>query len=83
MPKQETPYEVLSKLFSDEGYSHGAFSVKIENTITIRVYKDGTNLPTKGGATDYSHVTDSIGYLIEYLYPVNKSQLFETKLTGV
>ena len=47
MPKQETPYEVLSKLFSDEGYSHGAFSVKIENTITIRVYKDGTNFMIK------------------------------------
>lgn len=47
MPKQETPYEVLSKLFSDEGYSHGAFSVKIKNTITIRVYKDGTNFMIK------------------------------------
>lgn len=47
MPKQETPYEVLSKLFSDEGYSHGAFSVKIENTITIRVYKDGANFMIK------------------------------------
>jgi|TARA_B100000085_G_C18504729_1_gene497055 hypothetical protein len=47
MPIQETPYEVLSKLFSDQGYSHGAFAVKIENTITIRVYKEGTNFMIK------------------------------------
>ena len=47
MPKQETPFEILSKLFSKDGYEHGAFSVRIENNITIRVYRDGDNFMIK------------------------------------
>ena len=38
MPTSETPHEILSKLFSEKGYQHGAFAVKLENDITIRVY---------------------------------------------
>jgi hypothetical protein len=37
-------------------------------------YKKGTNLPEKGGDNDLSHITDSMGYLVEYLYPVNKQE---------
>lgn len=47
MPNQETPFEILSKLYSDDGYEHGAFSVKIENNITIRIFKDGDNFMIK------------------------------------
>ena len=47
MPNQETPFEILSKLFSKDGYEHGAFSVKIENNITIRVFRDGDNFMIK------------------------------------
>jgi hypothetical protein len=40
MPKPETPHEVLSKLFSKEGYTHGAFSVKLDNNVTVRLFRE-------------------------------------------
>ncbi len=46
-------------------------------------YKRGTNLPEKGGENDLSHITDSMGYLIEYLYPVNKQEASITQITGI
>ena len=46
-------------------------------------YKEGTNLPEKGGKPDYSHITDSLGYLVEYLFPVNKREMAQTRLTGI
>jgi hypothetical protein len=46
-------------------------------------YKEGTNLPEKGGKPDYSHITDSIGYLVEYLFPVSKREMVSTRLTGI
>tara|TARA_B100000902_G_scaffold398230_1_gene464309 strand:- start:12406 stop:13638 length:1233 start_codon:yes stop_codon:yes gene_type:complete len=46
-------------------------------------YKEGTNLPEKGGKPDYSHITDSIGYLVEYMFPVNKKELVSTRITGI
>jgi hypothetical protein len=46
-------------------------------------YKKGTNLPEKGGDNDLSHMTDSIGYLVEYLYPVNKQEAGTADIYGV
>lgn len=45
-------------------------------------YKRGTNLPEKGGENDLSHITDSIGYLVEYLYPVNKQEAGFAEIYG-
>lgn len=38
---QETPHEALTKMFSKEGYCHGAFCLKLEGYITIQI--DETN----------------------------------------
>ena len=46
-------------------------------------YKRGTNLPEKGGENDLSHMTDSIGYLVEYLYPVNKQESGTAEIFGI
>tara|TARA_B100000131_G_C18068089_1_gene593364 strand:+ start:70 stop:1305 length:1236 start_codon:yes stop_codon:yes gene_type:complete len=56
---------------------------KIIKALERHSYKEGTNLPEKGGAKDLSHITDSVGYLIEYMFPVNKSNIYQTHLTGV
>ena len=77
---------VNSRLHNAEGERNLLINRKCKKVIKAlerHSYKEGTNLPTKGGSTDYSHMTDSLGYIIEYLFPVNKSQLYETKLTGV
>jgi hypothetical protein len=35
-------------------------------------YKEGTSTPEKGGDPDYSHQMDSLGYLVDYLFPIKK-----------
>ena len=35
-----------------------------------QTYKSGTKIPEKGGAKDYSHMLDSLGYLVNTLYPL-------------
>ena len=35
-------------------------------------YKEGTMIPSKNEGQDWSHACDSIGYLIEYLFPIQK-----------
>lgn len=39
----KSPYEILSMLFSDEGFVHGAFSIKLNNNVkaTIHQNEDG------------------------------------------
>lgn len=46
-------------------------------------YKRGTNLPEKGGEGDLSHMTDSIGYLVEYMFPVAKQEMGTSQVFGV
>ena len=46
-------------------------------------YKHGTNVPEKGGEKDYSHITDSIGYLVEYIFPINRQEMSTTQVLGV
>ena len=43
----------------------------------------GTNVPEKGGEKDYSHITDSIGYLVEYIFPINRQEMSTTQVLGV
>jgi phage terminase large subunit len=35
-------------------------------------YKEGTQLPDKGGSIDYSHMFDALTYAIQYLFPIDK-----------
>jgi len=69
-------------------YGERKLIVNKDCKLTIRAlerhsYKEGTNLPEKGGKPDYSHVTDSLGYLVEYLFPVSKKEIVSTRLTGI
>ena len=34
-------------------------------------YKAGTRIPEKGGAEDYTHMLDSLGYMVNSIYPLN------------
>jgi len=77
---------VNSRLCNAEGLRRLYVSKKCKKSIKSlerHSYKDGTNLPEKGGNPDYSHLTDSIGYLVEYLYPIAKKQMSNTQLLGV
>jgi len=46
----------------------------LQNCLTKLSYREGSNEPNKGGANDYSHFPDALGYLCEYLYPITKIQ---------
>jgi hypothetical protein len=56
---------------------------KLIRALERHSYKEGTSVPMKGGVNDFSHMTDSIGYLTEYLFPVDKSEIHLTKIIGV
>jgi len=40
------------------------------NSLMKQTYKEGTNQPEKSG---YDHMTDAMGYLIEYLFPITSN----------
>jgi hypothetical protein len=40
------------------------------NSLMKQTYKEGTNQPEKNG---FDHMTDAMGYLIEYLYPITNN----------
>jgi phage terminase large subunit len=40
------------------------------NSLTKQMYKEGTNQPEKSG---YDHMTDAIGYAIEYIFPITSN----------
>lgn len=46
-----------------------------------QTYKEGTSLPDK--TQGYDHINDALGYMIEYLYPVNSSTIQHSKLAGL
>jgi len=56
---------------------------RVINALEKHSYKRGTNLPEKGGDNDLSHMTDSIGYLVEYLYPVNRQEVQLAPIHGL
>ncbi len=41
------------------------------NSLMKQVYKEGTNQPEKGNG--YDHMTDALGYAIEYLFPITSN----------
>jgi hypothetical protein len=46
----------------------------LSESLTKLSYREGSNEPSKGGANDYTHFTDALGYMCEYLYPITKIQ---------
>ena len=44
--------------------------VKIIKGLRSHTYKEGTRQPEKNGSVDYSHFNDSVGYMINHLYPM-------------
>jgi len=40
------------------------------NSLMKQLYKEGTNIPEKNG---YDHMTDALGYAIEYLFPISSN----------
>ena len=40
------------------------------NSLMKELYKEGTNVPEKNG---YDHMTDALGYAIEYLFPISSN----------
>jgi hypothetical protein len=44
----------------------------LRESLTKLSYREGSNEPEKGGANDYTHFTDALGYMVEYLYPITK-----------
>jgi hypothetical protein len=45
--------------------------VKLIEALRKQTYKEGTKIPEKGGARDYSHIVDALGYMVNSLFPVN------------
>lgn len=43
---------------------------KIIKGLRSHTYKEGTRQPEKNGAVDYSHFNDSVGYMVNHLYPM-------------
>ena len=41
------------------------------NSLMKQVYKEGTNQPEKNNG--YDHMTDALGYAIEYLFPITSN----------
>jgi len=64
---------VNSKLCSAAGIRGVVIDPKCKNllnSLAKHTYKEGTNLPTKDEGWD--HMNDALGYLISFLYPINK-----------
>jgi hypothetical protein len=40
------------------------------NSLTKQMYKEGTNIPEKSG---FDHMTDALGYAIEYIFPISSN----------
>ena len=77
---------VNSRLCSADGNRYLFVHKKCKRTIHAlerHSYKKGTNLPEKGGEGDLSHITDSVGYLVEYMYPVNRQEIEVAPIFGV
>lgn len=81
-PRSHTPVRdrinaVNSRMCSADGVRHIFIDPKCKYTIQClekQVYKEGsTSIPDKGGANDFSHMNDALGYLVDYLFPIKKN----------
>ena len=64
-----------SRLCSSDGVRHLYIDPGCKHTIDSMekfCYKEGTQIPAKGGAHDYSHMFDAASYCIDFLYPIRR-----------
>ncbi len=45
--------------------------VKLIEALRKQTYKAGTRIAEKGGKKDFSHILDSLGYMVNNIYPLN------------
>jgi hypothetical protein len=77
-PNSHTPVRdrinaVNSRLCSSNGIRHLIFDPKVKYTIEAverQTYKEGSSQPDKDSG--YDHMTDALGYLVDYLFPVRR-----------
>jgi hypothetical protein len=66
---------VNAKLRSSSGITSLYIDPKCKYMIEClekHTYKAGTNIPEKGGTTDFSHMNDALRYMVDYLYPIRQ-----------
>lgn len=81
-PRHHTPVRdrinaVNSRLCSSTAIRHLYIDPKCKYTIEgleRHVYKEGTSQPEKGGNPDYSHMNDSLGYLVDGIFPLKRDR---------
>jgi hypothetical protein len=44
----------------------------IIKSLNKQVYQEGTRVPAKSGAKDFTHSTDALGYLVNWFWPVKR-----------
>jgi len=74
-PVRDTVNAVNSLLKNANGERKLYFDPNCKKTIESMdrwQYKEGTMIPEKDGAVDYSHLCDCVRYMVDYLYPVRK-----------
>lgn len=74
-PVRDTINAVNSMLKSSSGDRRLFFDPSCKKTIESMdrwQYKDGSMIPEKNGAVDYSHLCDCVRYIVDYLNPVTK-----------
>lgn len=77
-PHKHTPVRdrinaVNSRLCDSTGIRHLYFDPRVKYTIEgleRHTYKEGTTTPDK--ESGYDHMMDALGYMIDYLYPINR-----------
>ena len=74
-PVRDTINAVNSMLLSASGERRMFFDPRCKQTIESMdrwEYKEGSMIPDKNGAIDYSHLCDCVRYITDYLFPVKK-----------
>jgi hypothetical protein len=74
-PVRDTINAVNSMLLSASGERKMFFDPRCKQTIESMdrwEYKEGSMVPDKNGAVDYSHLCDCVRYITDYLFPVRK-----------
>ena len=77
---------VNSRLLSVDGTMHAMIDVRCRNIIRdfegVSLLEGGSGEIDKRKTPELTHLTDAIGYYMEYEYPVERREVYETKLTG-
>jgi len=76
IPVRDRINAVNSKFCSGTGERGIVVHPKCKSLITAmerHIYKPGTQQPEKNGSKDYSHISDSLGYAVSFLFPITRT----------